>query len=130
MNASNEIIEPIPDGTPVGNLRLTFPRYATAPAGTPGNFFAAAGKNNTALKLWLRAVGATITGTARRRFDLYCPNAFVAHVVSNVANPQAIPQEVTLALKASPSVPTGLPAWIGSGGFAIGLNTTYATAPI
>lgn len=130
MNNSAEIIEPIPDAAPVANLRLTFPRYATAPAGTPGNSFATWGKANTALKLWLRGVGATLGATERRRINLYGMNAFVTSVVSNIANPQAIPQEVTLALKSTPSVPTGLPSWVGSGGFGIGLVTSMATAPI
>ena len=130
MNNSAEMIEPILDGPPTASLRLTFPRYATAPAGTPGNTFAVWGKANTALKLWLRAVGPTITGTTRHRFDLYAPNVFVANVVSNIAGPAAIPQEVTLRMQSTPSVPTGLPAWIGAGGFSIALTTAMATAPL
>lgn len=130
MNNSAEIIEPIPDGAPNATLRLTFPRYATAPAGTPGNTFAVWGKNNTPVKIWWRAVGASLTATQRRRFDFYAPNAFIANVVSNVANPQAIPQEVTINLKSTSAVPTGLPAWIQpTGGMAIGLTNSLATAP-
>lgn len=130
MNNSAEIIEPIPDGTPVATMRLTFPRYATAPYGTPGNSFAVWGKANTPLKLWLRGVGATLGTTQKRRFDLYAPNVFVSSVVSNISNPQAVPQEVQLAFKATAAVPTGLPSWIQpTGGLSIGLNTSVATAP-
>jgi hypothetical protein len=130
MNNSAEIIEPIPDGSPNATLNLTFPRYATAPAGTPGNTFAVWGKANTPVKIWLRAVGATITGSTRRRFDLYGVNGFVSSVVSNISNPQAIPQQVTINLKSTTAVPTGLPAWVSpSGGFSIALTNSLATAP-
>jgi hypothetical protein len=131
MNNSAQMIEPIIDGNPTGTLRVTFPRYATAPAGTPGNFFINAAKANTALKLWLRGVGPTISGTStRHRFDLYAPNAFVANVVTNVAGPNAIPQEVTINLKSAASPPTGLPSWIGAGGFALRLVNGVVTSPL
>lgn len=130
MNGSAEMIEPIIDGAPNATMRLTFPRYATAPAGTPGNYFIAAAKANTALKLWLRGVGPTITGAHRHRFDLYAGNVFVQSVTSNIANANAIPMEVVLSLKSTPSVPTGLPAWLGAGGVAIGLTTSVATSPL
>jgi hypothetical protein len=130
LNNSAEIIEPILDGAPSATMRLTFPRYATAPAGTPGNTFANWAKQNIAVKMWLRFVGATLGATQRRRFDLYAMNASVANVVSNVGGPAAIPQEVTLNLRSAQAVPTGLPAWVGRGGLALGLTTGMATAPI
>jgi hypothetical protein len=130
MNQSREMIEPIIDGQPNATLRLTFPRYSTAPSGLPGNFFANAAKNNTALKVWLRAVGPTIAGTSvKYRLDLYAPNAFVSGHTASIGGPAAIPVEATLSLKSSTTVPTGLPSWLGTGGFAIGLTGAVTAAP-
>ena len=104
-------------------------RTATAPAGTPGNTFAVWGKNNTALKLWWRAVGPTITGAHRNRFDVYLPNAFVVSSTANVGGPAAIPVEVQIRGYGTLAAPTGFPAWATGGGVAIGITSATPTAP-
>jgi len=130
MNNSDQMIEPIIDGAPQATMRLTFPRYATAPAGTPGNFFFESAQNNVALKMWLRAIGPTIPGTSQRyRLDVYFPNAFVQTASAAIAGPAAIPVETTITGKSTSSVPTGFPAFVGGGGYAIRLVNNIATSP-
>jgi hypothetical protein len=130
MNGSREMIEPIIDGHPNVTARMTFPRYADTPAGTPANFFLNAATQNTAMKAWLRALGPTIPGTSQRyRMDVFYPNAFVQSASASVGGPAAIPHEVTITGKSSSSVPTGFPSWIGAGGFAIRIVSNVGSAP-
>lgn len=132
MNQSAEMIQPILDAQPVATLRLTYPRYATAPAGTPGNTFFEAANANTPLKLWLRCFGPTIAGTSHRHtFEVFAPNAFVNTVSANVGGPAAIPVETTLGLQQAQSAPTGMPSYVGgTGGFVIRVISGSPTAAL
>ena len=128
------IIEPVMDGFPTATLRFTFPRYATAPAGTPGNDFFTAIVNNKPQKIDFLASGPTISGSSPStvaQFLLDIPNAIPQTVASNIGGPGRIPQEVTFMLKEAAAAPTGMPSQVaGAGGFMMRLRNGVATASL